>query len=185
MSVALRPVTESDYEAYKIYFVEFDALYEPMSKELWTQRQLDATKFITYESKDVGYVASIKIKGYFYISELLVSKEHQGKGIEKRALELVKEIARQEGCNVVAHHCEKVKEGFLDLLLNAGFKYANDSFSLKVNREQLESLSTNNLQSDSFTVQPTFSKSDWELVEKKYPMVAGIIEAFASDACSY
>lgn len=182
MSVALRPVTEDDYDLYKAYFVEIEERYEPMSQKLWTEQHLKSSQVITYDGKDVGYIWPIVIKRLLYIFELGVNRDYKRRGIGKRALELIKESAIKQGCNSISLHCEKFREAALRLYLSAGFKIMHESYSLTIASEQLKSFSTKTPQYNSIMVQPTFSKSDWDYVEQKYSMIDGATESLASDA---
>lgn len=182
MPVALRPVTEDDYDIYKAYFAEIEERYEPMSKKLWTEQHLKSSQVITYDGKDVGYIWPVVIKKLLYVFELGVDREYKKKGIGRKALELLRESAIKQGYNSIALHCEKFKEAALGLYLGAGFKVMHEAYSLAMDSEKLKSVSTESSQHDSVMVQPTFSKSDWDYVEQRYPMIDGAIEVFAGDA---
>lgn len=182
MSVTLRPVTEDDYAFYKVHFLGINEQFEPMSKGLWIQQHLNTAQIITFESKDVGYIWSVVIKRLCYVFEFAINSEYRGKGVGRKALELLREGALKKGCNSIGLHCEKFREAALGLYLSVGFKSINDGYSLAICFEKLKSLSTDSSQCDSIMVQPTLLKSDWEIAEQKYPMIEGATEAFANDA---
>lgn len=182
MSVALRSVTENDYELYRVCFVEIDKSNEPMSKEFWTKLHLDSAQVITYDYKDVGYIWSVLIHKLCYVFELAVNSEYRGKGIGKRAFELLKEHARRQGCNSIALHCEESKEVAIELYVRAGLLFIQNMYHVKINLEKLESLSTNNLACTPFIAQPTWLQTDWDHVEQKYPMIDGMLKALAGYA---
>ena len=147
----------------------------------WTDHHLDSAQVIMYDGKDVGYIWSVVIKKLCYVSELAVNNEYRNKGIGKRAFELLREGARKQGCNSIALHCEESKKAALGLYIRAGLVFVQNLYHVKIDLDKVESLSTDSLQGDSITVQSTLLKSDWDHVERRYPMIEGTLETFASD----
>ena len=107
-------------------------------EELVSDRSLGRAWLIRYGDDAAGYCVltmgySLEFHGrYAVIDELFVREQYRGKGIGTRALEILREIAREQGVTVLRLEVERKNVNAHELYKKAGFE-DNDRY-LMTNR---------------------------------------------------
>ena len=74
----------------------------------------------------------------------------------------------------------KLRKAALELYARAGLKCMHNMYHVKVCSEALEALSLNDSPPHiPFLAQPTWSQADWDYVERRYPMMEGMLNTLA------
>lgn len=104
---------------------------EPRRRESFGQFVRDDTYgqawLIVVDEKPVGYVVltvsfSFEYRGYdAFIDELYIAEEHRGRGIGRRAMELVERAARGLGVNAMHLEVSPANDAALELYRRAGY----------------------------------------------------------------
>lgn len=145
MSITIREYGNDDFELVKgILFEAFPEVNDLLEKSMTTSKtlDLDKRKYIQLvaeeEGKVVGYALAsrscdpVLIRTNLWIDYVCVSSECRGKGIGRRLLQRIEEIAREEKVLFLQLTSSRFRTGARKLYMDMGFEIRESDIFRKV-----------------------------------------------------
>ena len=95
---------------------------------------------ITHDAKAVGYIWVQLLGEVYYLTHLVVAKEHRRRGIGTAALKLLKRTAREKGFKKWGLHCDVLHEIPYKMYVKAGMRPDGQLFHLKTPSTSIKAL---------------------------------------------
>jgi len=137
VTVAVRPGTPADHDAYLRLFAELGVPDPPPSADAFAQR-IAPTLRVACDSEDVvGYATWRAYGATAHVMQLVVRSSLRGRRIGELLLERVRGEAREAGCERWYLNVKRGNAPAIKLYTRCGFTHELDSWSMKIDRARV------------------------------------------------